>query len=183
MTDPPVAITEARVREPLRRLLASRHLRAPLGGVGRASAVLVPLFEREGEVRVWLLRRSEGLRSHGGQVSFPGGKVDPQDASPLDTALREASVDVLGRLEDFQTMTGFTIAPFVGWLEPRRADPGHDAWQPVPNPTEVALVFAPPLRTFMGRPRGIGPFGGYDVDGEFVWGATAAMLRNLAGLL
>jgi 8-oxo-dGTP pyrophosphatase MutT (NUDIX family) len=172
--------------------LASRPLLAPLGGLGRASAVLVPLFEQEGEVRVWLVRRSEGLRSHGGQVSFPGGKVDPEDASPLDAALREASeeigllrgsVDVLGRLEDFQTMTGFTIAPFVGWLEAPGAVTGREAWQPVPNPAEVARVFAPPLRRFMDRPRGIGPFGGYDVDGEFVWGATAAMLRKLAGLL
>jgi 8-oxo-dGTP pyrophosphatase MutT (NUDIX family) len=151
----------------------------------------MPLFEREGDVFVWLLRRASGLRTHGGQVALPGGKADASDESPLATALREAQeeigleprhVDVLGRLEDLQTITGFSIAPFVGWLTgdgPGRAS----AWHPVPNVGEVARTFAAPLRAFLETPQGILPKRGYTIDGELVWGATAKMLRGLAALV
>jgi 8-oxo-dGTP pyrophosphatase MutT (NUDIX family) len=191
VTAPLPSLNEAVVREPLRARLATRSLQKPPHGIGRASAVLVPLFEDAGDVLVWLVRRAEGLRTHGGQIAFPGGKSDPADASPLATALREAheeiglvpdTVDVLGRLEDFHTITGFAIAPFVGWLPREPVLPGNprEAWQPVPNPAEVARVFAAPLRAFVAAPRGVPPLGGYQVEGEFVWGATAKMLNELA---
>ncbi len=182
--DPPGALTEATLREPLRALLSARTVvRAPPSS-GAASAVLVPLFERDGDVYVWLVRRSDRLRKHSGQVAFPGGKTDAGDASGRATALREAeeevglraaAVDVLGQLDDLVTGTGFTISPFVGWV----AGP----FTPRPNPDEVARVFRAPLRAFFARPSGIPPFHGYTIDGEFVWGATAKIARDLVKIL
>lgn len=176
-------LDEASLREPLRRLLAAREpRRLPKGG--KAAAVLVPLFDREGDTYVWLARRPQTMRSHAGQVAFPGGKSERGDDSLRETALRETQeeigiapwqVDVLGGLDDVFTITGFTISPWVGWLSP-------DA-EPVANPTEVARVFAAPLRAFFEEPTGMLPYRGWTVDGEFVWGATAAIVRGFVMLL
>lgn len=176
--------SEATLREPLRRALARRVLVRAAVISGAGAAVLVPLFEHEGEVHVWLLRRSAELRRHAGQVGFPGGKTDPADATPLATALREAdeeiglhpdSVDVLGRLDDLVTGTGFTVAPFVGWLTA--------PFVPIPNGAEVARVFHGPLRLFMQKPRGIPPFHGHTVDGELVWGVTGRIVASFVKVL
>jgi 8-oxo-dGTP pyrophosphatase MutT (NUDIX family) len=176
-------LTEATLREPLRRALAAREARK-LPEAGTAAAVLVPLFERDGEVHLWLARRPSSMRSHAGQVAFPGGKNDASDDSLLDTALREAheelaiersSVDVMGALDDVFTITGFTISPWVGWLAA--------GIEVTPNPSEVARVFAAPLRAFFEEPTGVLPLRGWSVDGEFVWGATAAILRGFVAIL
>ena len=120
-------------------------------------------------------------------MAFPGGKHDATDASLLHTALRETQeevsiplsmVDVLGALDDFVTVTGYVITPFVGWLS--------GAVDPVPNPAEVARVFAAPLRRFLVTPDATVPpvpGAGYTVDGEFVWGATAALARRLGAIV
>jgi 8-oxo-dGTP pyrophosphatase MutT (NUDIX family) len=177
-------LDEASLREPLRRALASREPRALPPGSGTAAAVLVPLFERDDEAHVWLVRRPETMRSHGGQVAFPGGKSDPTDASRCATALREAeeelaiapsSVDVLGALDDYPTITGFTVTPWVGWLA---AD-----LEVRPSPSEVARAFAVPLRAFLGPAEGTLPWEGWTVDGEYVWGATAAILRGFVSIV
>jgi 8-oxo-dGTP pyrophosphatase MutT (NUDIX family) len=177
-------LTESTLREPLRRALAARSARKVPAGAGTAAAVLVPLFERDGEAHVWLARRPKSMRSHAGQVAFPGGKHDAADASLRDTALREtheelgiapASVDVLGALDGIVTITGFTISPWVGWLAP-------DV-ELAPNPAEVARVFAAPLRAFLDEPKGIFPWRGWTVDGELVWGATAAIVRGFVAIL
>ncbi len=182
--DAPRDLSERAIREPLRANLALRVVARAPPASGTASAVLIPLFARGDETHVWLVRRAAGLRTHSGQVAFPGGKTDASDASGLATALREAdeeigippaSVDVLGRLDDLVTRTGFTISPFVGWVA--------SAFTPRPNPEEVARVFDAPLRAFFARPRGIPPFRGHTVDGEFVWGATGKILRDLVGVL
>ncbi len=124
------------------------------------------------------------MRSHAGQVAFPGGKREPHDESLCATALREAEeelgiapryVDVLGGLDDMLTITGFTISPWVGWLEPGAAI--------VPNATEVARAFHVPLRVFLDPPSGVLPWRGWTVDGELVWGATAAIVRGFMGLV
>ena len=150
----------------------------------RPAAVLVPLFERDGEAHVWLARRPTTMRSHAGQVAFPGGKTDAQDGSPLETALREAdeelgiprdAVDVLGPLDEMHTITGFSISPFVGWLSP--------GVEVRPNSGEVARAFAAPLAAFLEPPSGILPWRGWTVDGELVWGATAWILRGFVGIL
>lgn len=181
---PALVLSEATLREPLRAHLASRvSVRAPKGA-GKASAVLVPLFERGGEAHVWLVRRASGLRQHGGQVAFPGGKRDPEDDSLLTTALREAheevglargEADVLGQLDDYLTITGFTITPYVGWVRPDLAL--------TPNEGEVARVFAAPVAAFFAAPTGIFPRHGYKIDGELVWGATAAIARGLGAII
>jgi 8-oxo-dGTP pyrophosphatase MutT (NUDIX family) len=172
------------LREPLRRMLAARPVVRVAASSGTASAVLVPLVHRAGEVHVWLVRRSSGLRRHSGQVAFPGGKMDPTDDGMLATALREAHeeiglapvlVDVLGRLDDLVTGTGFTVSPFVGWIDA--------PFTPVANAAEVARVFAVPLRVFFGDAEGVPPFHGHTVDGELVWGATGKILRDLVALV
>ncbi len=146
--------------------------------------MLVPLFDKDGEAHVWLVRRPTSMRSHAGQVAFPGGKTDPADGSALVTALREAdeelgipreSVDVLGPLDEMHTITGFTISPFVGWLAP-----GVDLR---PNSAEVARAFAVPLRAFFEPPSGMLPWRGWTVDGELVWGATAWIVRGFVAIL
>jgi 8-oxo-dGTP pyrophosphatase MutT (NUDIX family) len=184
MTTRAPALDEAGLREPLRRALTARPSRKiPLGQTIPA-AVLIPLFEKEGEAHVWLVRRPASMRSHAGQVAFPGGKSERSDESLRVTALREAeeelgiepaSVDVLGVLDDYATITGFTITPWVGWLAPDVVIK--------PNAEEVARAFPAPVRAFLEPPRGILPFRGWTVEGELVWGATAAILRSFAAIV
>jgi len=175
----------------LRRVLAARP-RVPIQASGAiAAAVLVGLFDGlDGEARVWLMRRPDTLRTHSGQVALPGGKRDPGDPDLVSTALREAEeeiglppplVEVLGVADDLVTGTGFVITPVVGWI--------HGAFEPRPNPTEVSRVFSAPFTIF--RERGLLeaiPIPSmrqimvrvFRVDGEIVWGATAAILSALA---
>jgi 8-oxo-dGTP pyrophosphatase MutT (NUDIX family) len=148
--------------------------------VGKASAVLVPLFERGGEAHVLLVLRAQGMRDHSGQVAFPGGKRDAEDDSLLTTALREAEeeiglargdVDVVGALDDYATITGYVITPYVGWI---REDLVFR-----PNPAEVARVLASPVSAFLEPATGTFPRIGWRVDGELLWGATAAIATGL----
>jgi 8-oxo-dGTP pyrophosphatase MutT (NUDIX family) len=180
----PARLTEAALREPIRRALASREpRRLPLGS-STAAAVLLPLSERHGEVCVWLVRRPKEMRSHAGQVALPGGKNDPADESLRATALRETEeelglspsrVDVLGALNDYLTITGFTITPWVAWLD--------EPVEITPNPSEVARAFTVPLQSFFAAPTGVLPWRGWNVDGEFVWGATAAIVRGFVAIV
>jgi 8-oxo-dGTP pyrophosphatase MutT (NUDIX family) len=172
------------LREPLRQVLGARSARKLPLGATQPAAVLAPLFERAGEVHVWLVRRPRSMRSHAGQVALPGGKSDASDASPMATALREAQeelgiapadVDILGPLDDINTITGFTVSPWVGWV---RSDVDI-----VPNPNEVERAFAAPLRAFFAEQTGTWPRHGWTVDGELVWGATAAIIRDFVAIL
>lgn len=155
----------------------------------RPAAVLCPLVDRGQGLRVVLTRRAEHLVHHPGQISFPGGKVDAADPSPLHAALREAreevglaEVRVLGALGPWRTSTGFQIAPFVGQVAPD--------WQAVPDPAEVAAVIEAPLDFLMDpanhqrhhreAPGGRRHFHAMPWDGHYIWGATAGMLRGLA---
>ena len=158
------------------------------------AAVLVPLVARAGGFNVLLTRRADQLRDHAGQISFPGGRIDPGDRTPEDAALREAEeeiglprsrVELIGRLGRYATGTGYLVYPVVGMIE-----------KPVrltPQPTEVAEIFEVPLAFFLDpanhRPhvfehRGRSyrlvamPYGDY-----FIWGATAQMLRGLYQVL
>ena len=155
------------------------------------AAVLVPLYEdSDGELRVVLTKRRADLRRHAGEISFPGGRRDPEDASLSDTALREAEeeiglaraeVTLVGALERTSTfVTNYVIHPFVGLVD------GERVWRA--SEIEVEAVLEPSLRqvrdgrthTRMER-RGIAfETEAYVFDGELVWGATA---RILAGLL
>jgi len=168
---------------------------SPLEGTGaRASAVLVPLYEHDGEVHVVLTRRAQHLRSHRGEVSFPGGGQEPGEAL-ADTALREAaeevglersSVELVGELDHLETVTSRSfIVPFVGIL------PGRPSLHP--NPTEVERILHVPLGELLepdvfreerwGLPPMDRPIWFFELEGDTVWGATAAVLRNLLALL
>ena len=157
----------------------------------RRAAVLCPLVRRKTGLSIMLTVRSAHLKVHAGQISFPGGKIDARDPSPLAAALREAdeeiglpaeSVDILGALDPYDTSTGFVVTPFVGTVHPR--------FRPVPNEGEVAEVFEVPFdflmdpanherieRVHEGRNRRY-----YQMvyGKDRIWGATAGMLRNLA---
>jgi 8-oxo-dGTP pyrophosphatase MutT (NUDIX family) len=158
------------------------------------ASVLVPLIERPEGLAVLLTERSQHLTDHPGQISFPGGRQEPDDVDPIATALREteeeiglprALVQVIGRLDTYVTGTGYSVTPIVGLIRP-----------PFPieaNPVEVADVFEVPLgfivdpdnhqchsREFQGATRHyyVIPY-----QQRNIWGATAGMLVNLARLL
>ena len=158
------------------------------------AAVLIGLVERTGGPSLVLTQRTAHLRDHAGQISFPGGRVEPEDPSIRATALREAQeeiglapskVEILGELATYDTVTGFRIHPVVAWLKP--------PLEFRPDPYEVADVFELPLafvldarnhrrhsvrRGAMTRSYYVLPY-----QNRFVWGATAGILINLYGLL
>lgn len=157
----------------------------------RASAVLAPLYDHEGEAHVILTRRAQHLRAHHGEVSFPGGGQE-RGETLWATALREAweeialdpaSVEQVGELDHLSTRSsGSFIAPFVGALPARPDDL-------VADPSEVEHILHVPLADLLADGvyreerwvwEGIErPIFFFEVIGDTVWGATAAMLRNL----
>ena len=168
------------------------------GRTGRPAAVLVLLYpDSDGEARVVLIERTTGDGHHSGEVSFPGGKAEPDDADAAATALREATeetgldldtagVTVVGALDPvFIPVSDFRIDPIVAVAE--RA--------PVlrPNPSEVARILTPPVSAFLPdadveiveRTIRDWPlrYGGYRIDGLHVWGATARILGQLGAVL
>jgi 8-oxo-dGTP pyrophosphatase MutT (NUDIX family) len=191
--------------EDIARLLAARK---PAAGGGdhalnpgmtveppfRAAAVLILLIPRADGLTVLFTERTTTLSAHAGQVSFPGGGVDPEDADDIAAALREAQEEigldpgnarVLGVLDEYITRTGFAVKPVVAVLEK------NQDW--VPSPDEVAHIFEVPLDhilsagvlekcavSFEGRTR---HFYALEWDGFRIWGATAGMLRHFADII
>jgi 8-oxo-dGTP pyrophosphatase MutT (NUDIX family) len=165
----------------------------------RASAVLIPIFEEDGEARVILTKRPETMPSHQGEIAFPGGKLEEGvDADLRATALREAHeeigldpalVDIVGELDSLTTVMGrFLLTPFVGLLPQRPVL--------VPHVTEVVSVFDHAISELLDAeayreerwdlPETLGPEAGIDraihffeLPGETVWGATARILVEL----
>jgi 8-oxo-dGTP pyrophosphatase MutT (NUDIX family) len=160
----------------------------------RESAVLAPLFLREGEPWLLFTKRPTTLRRHAGQISFPGGARDEEDSTPLHTALRETAeelgippekVEVLGMLDEIPTITSFRIVPFVG------AIPADLALRP--SPEEIAELIEVPVRALlapslprvemwnvMEKEREV-YF--YDYGAHVIWGATARILKDLLAIL
>lgn len=165
----------------------------------RQAAVLVPLAAYDDGLKVVLTQRTHRLPRHGGQIAFPGGRVDPTDRDSVHTALRETfeeigigpdQISVVGRLDDYATGTGFVIAPVVALLEP--------PLDFIAEPGEVAEIFEVPLgfilnpdnhrrdsREFRGVMRHFWAMPWEDDGGRewYIWGATAAMLVNLYEML
>jgi 8-oxo-dGTP pyrophosphatase MutT (NUDIX family) len=160
-----------------------------------AAGVLVPLFEQVGETRVILTRRAAHLRSHTGQVAFPGGRLEPGEGA-LAGALRESheeigldpgEVEVLGQLAPLTTVSsGSRITPFVGALAQRP--------RVLPNPAEVARIFDVSLAELLTDEvyreerwdlpgQDDRPMHFFEVDDETVWGATARVLTELLELV
>ncbi len=158
------------------------------------AAVLVPLVERKDGLTALLTQRTNHLAHHPGQVSFPGGHVDPDDDNPEETALRETEEEVglhrrhicvLGRLDQYRVRTGFSVTPVVGLVTP--------PFDIKPDDFEVAEVFEVPLaflmdpgnhechsREYQGETRN---FYAMPYNGYYIWGATAGMLVNLYQIL
>jgi 8-oxo-dGTP pyrophosphatase MutT (NUDIX family) len=162
----------------------------------RQAAVLLPLFRNATDYHLVFTKRTETLKHHRGQVSFPGGSFEPADGDLLTTALRESyeevgiqpeHVSILGRLDDLATFsTSFTISPFVGLIPypyPFR-----------PNPIEVAVLFDAPLpvlaeptvarRYIRARDDGA-TIEDYEfhVNGHVIWGATARILHHFLSII
>jgi 8-oxo-dGTP pyrophosphatase MutT (NUDIX family) len=194
-----VLLDVAGLRERLKRAPPAFTVFGDDGTEGRdaastVAAVLIPVITHPQGLTVLFTRRTPHLRSHSGQVSFPGGRAEPGDASAEFTALREAeeeiglrpaSVEVLGRLPEYRTRTGYRVTPVVGLLTPPVAF--------TPDPNEVAEIFEVPLaflldernrqrrtREFQGQPVGYYVF---EYGEKVIWGATAGMLVNLHKML
>lgn len=154
------------------------------------AAVLIPVVENRGDLSVLFTRRTEDLPDHPGQISFPGGRVEPDDDGPETAALRETEEEigldrghvlVLGKLDEYVTRTGFSVTPFVGMVSP--------PFDLTPDSREVAETFEVPLdflldpanhqrheRVIDGHDR---HFYAFAYKQYYIWGATAGMLINL----
>jgi len=159
-----------------------------------SAAVVVPIVPRPAGMTILLTQRTEHLNDHAGQISFPGGRIEQDDADAASAAIREMQeevgippdcVDVVGELDLYVTRTGFQVTPVVAFVNP--------PFDVKPDPFEVAEVFELPLshlldpgnverhsREFEGRVR---YFYAIPYREHYIWGATAGMLVNLAQVL
>jgi len=159
-------------------------------GAPTPAAVLMPIVLREDGPTLLLTQRASHLNDHAGQVSLPGGRKETFDLSAADTALRETEeevgldrgrIEVIGTLPDYITGTGFQVTPVAGLVTP--------PFDLQPDPFEVAEIFEVPLAFLMNGanhqrrsvqlPEGMRTFYAMPYQRFFIWGATAAMLRNL----
>jgi 8-oxo-dGTP pyrophosphatase MutT (NUDIX family) len=162
----------------------------------KRAAVLIPLFKAESEYRILFTKRTDRVEAHKGQISFPGGRVEEEDGSPLETALREADeeiglsrkdVTVLGQMDDARTVSSnYIVYPFVGLI-------------PYPyefktSAMEVKELLDVPFETFLSGDsagentpvvyEGATYLGlAYRYKGEVIWGATARIMQNLVNLV
>jgi 8-oxo-dGTP pyrophosphatase MutT (NUDIX family) len=173
-------------------LQETRELQAHLPATPIPAAVLIPLVEREGDFTVLLTQRASQLKNHAGQISFPGGRIEPEDAGPREAALREAHeeigleagfVTVVGYLSDYILLSGFRVTPVVSFVRPGfelllHADEVEDTFE-VP----LSHVFEPANHRSQRRLFGTSSneFAVWDIQyqGRNIWGATAGMLLNL----
>ena len=179
-------------RTPIQAALAAHPRRIVDVPERRQAAVLIMLFERDGEPWIVLTKRTETVRAHKGEISFPGGARDPEDEDLYATAVREtheelgvdpSSVQPLGALDDYPTFSsGYIVSAFVAAVEP-----GEYA----PHAPEVAEVIELPLRALhdahkveVWEREGIRyPMHLFDVGGHRVWGVTAFILRRFLDIV
>lgn len=188
--------------DPRAELLESVHGSVPgellemLDRPARPAAVLLGLVERRSGLHIIFTERAASLKEHPGQVSFPGGRIEGDDPSPMSAALREAEeeiglkaekVSVAGCLDPYLTVTGFLITPVVGFVD--------ESFIARPNPVEVIEVFEIPLKKvlkrqsiekgYRTRPDFGVTFQIYELSfgGHYIWGATAAILLKFLNLI
>jgi len=159
-----------------------------------AAAVLVPLVDRPGGPTVLLTQRTAHLNSHAGQISFPGGRVEPDDSSHEAAALRETEeevgltadrIEIIGWLDHYVVRSGYRVTPVVGFVNP--------PFEIHADPFEVADVFEVPLRFILDRKNHETDTRTHDgversfyvlpYEDRYIWGATAGMLVNLTDVL
>jgi len=185
----PAELAGISAKTPARRPAKASHEALP-EAPAKPAAVLVPLVAHAHGVHVLLTQRTAHLRSHAGQIAFPGGRMDPCDAGPAETALREAReeiglpaerVEVRGYLDAFVTGTGYRVVPVVGIVRP--------GFALRLNPAEVADAFEVPLAFLMSeanharhrweRDGAIREAWAMPWGERFIWGVTASILRGL----
>jgi 8-oxo-dGTP pyrophosphatase MutT (NUDIX family) len=157
------------------------------------AAVLIPIYRLDDEYHIILTKRTDRVEHHKGEISFPGGARDPEDLDLMATALRESHeeiglhpqhVDVIGRVDDFITVSQFHVTPYVGLI-----DPGASPYRWLPQEREVAEILEVPVR-HLTNPASLvretrvlsdgraATMDSYQWREHLVWGATARMLKN-----
>jgi 8-oxo-dGTP pyrophosphatase MutT (NUDIX family) len=183
------------IAQNIKDILANREVkRVAVGSEHTRAAVLLPLFTKDGSCHILFTKRSDKVRYHKGEISFPGGNYDATDKDLLATALREAheeiglkpqDVYVLGALDEMMTMTDFIVSPFVGFIPyPYTFVPSHE---------EIAEIIILPLtgflkegvlneeyRTYNERTEKVSV---YQCGGHVIWGATAKILRQFLEII
>ena len=156
----------------------------------RDAAVLIPVIDRADAPSVLLTQRAANLRTHSGQIAFPGGRIDPEDRDAETAAMREceeetgigpAHIEIVGRLPDYMAGSGFRVTPILSIVRPD--------FSLVPNPHEVEAVFEVPLAFLMdeaNHARGSRIVGGHlrhyyemPYDDWYIWGVTAGIIRAM----
>ena len=183
-----------KMEKKIKEILACREKTCIQDDRLKRAAVLIPVFKKEGEYHLLFTRRTERVEHHKGQISFPGGRQDPEDRDLLATALREAEeemgirredVRVLGELDDICTVTDFCVAPFVGMIPypyPFRPNP-HEIEEMIEVPLAVLLDPARFRREFRGLAGRMWPVYFYQHGRHTIWGATASIVKQLLDLL
>jgi 8-oxo-dGTP pyrophosphatase MutT (NUDIX family) len=182
-------ITENWSSDYIANLLASRPSKRLQRDHFRKAAVLIPILQEMGEPHFLLTERTHQVETHKGQISFPGGVMEPSDQSLLQTALRETEeeiglhrnkVRILGEFDDYLSITNLVVTPFAGWID----------WPDnlKLNPAEVTEILLVPFSTFRDenltriekrkRAEGEETLYFYDFQGKVIWGLTARIIRD-----
>ncbi len=178
----------------IRQSVEGHHPKVVHEGTLTRASVLIPLVQSAENLSMLLTVRTKDVEHHKGQISFPGGAVEPGDRDVFETALREAEeelglspegVDILGRIDDLTTPTGFVVSAVVGYI----------ASLPdlIPQPEEVSEYFLAPLKFFLDdancyirdyqRENDVVEVWFYEYEHYTVWGVTAAIIRNFKQVL
>jgi len=184
----------AEIEQEIRRRLEARKPRHAVSDDLRPAAVLLPLVSEEGDYKLLLTVRAASLRRQPGDISFPGGAIDPGDASPLAAALRESEeevglkasdVHILGQMDEMSTITGFYITPFVGLVKgPYAFRTNHEVEELLLVP--LAALREPDVVSIERREISPGqriPIYHYRHGEHDIWGITGRLVKELIELL
>jgi 8-oxo-dGTP pyrophosphatase MutT (NUDIX family) len=183
------------VEAELKEILAQRQKRYIVDDSRMPSAVLIPIYKKEGQYHIVFIKRTETVKVHKGQISFPGGNRDTDDRTLLDTALREASeeiglrlkdVEVLGELDDeITTTSNYIVTPFVALIPwPYRFSKNKDEVDEIIEVPIPALLDKDCLKADIETLDGIVVDScTYHYRGKVIWGATARILNKLLDIV